>query len=52
MLGLIVPVLALEYLVLEIFATAAWSTGRNAAVIAVAESVFVAWVAVMFSPIG
>jgi dienelactone hydrolase len=51
-LSLVVPVLALQYVVLEIFATAAWSTGRNAAVIAVAESVFIAWFAVMFSPIG
>jgi dienelactone hydrolase len=51
-LGLILIPLAVQYLVLEVFAAAAWSTGRNAALIAVVESIFVAWVAVMFSPIG
>jgi hypothetical protein len=51
-LGLVVPLLAVQYIVVEIFAAGVWSRTRNAAVIAIAESVFIAWVAVMFSPIG
>jgi dienelactone hydrolase len=51
-LGLVVPLLAVQYIVLEIFAAGAWSKGRNAAVIAIAESIVIAWVSVMFSPIG
>jgi hypothetical protein len=51
-LSLIVPMLALQYVALEVFATAAWATGRNTAVIAIAESIFIAWVAVMFSPVS
>jgi alpha/beta superfamily hydrolase len=51
-LSLIVPVLALQYVVMEIFAASAWATGRNTAVIAIAECVFASWIAVMFSPIG
>ncbi len=50
-LNLILIPLAVQYVALEVFAAAAWSRGRNTALIAVAESVFVAWVAVMFSPV-
>jgi dienelactone hydrolase len=51
-LGLVVPLLAVQYIVIEIFAAGVWSRTRNTAVIAIAESVFIAWVAVMFSPTG
>jgi dienelactone hydrolase len=51
-LSLVVPLLAVQYVVLEVFAAAAWSTGRNTAVIAIAEAIIVTWVSVMFSPIG
>jgi dienelactone hydrolase len=51
-LGLVVPLLAIQYIVIEVFAAGVWSRTRNAAVIAIAESVFIAWIAVMFSPIG
>ena len=51
-LGLILVPLVAQYVLLEVFAAAAWASGRNAAVIAVVDSIFTAWVAVMFSPIG
>ena len=51
-LGLVVPLLAIQYIVIEVFAAGVWSRTRNGAVIAIAESVFIAWIAVMFSPIG
>ena len=51
-LGLILIPLALQYILLEVFAATAYATGRNPALIAVVDAVFVAWVAVMFSPIG
>jgi dienelactone hydrolase len=51
-LGLILVPLVAQYLLLEVFAAAAWASGRNAAVIAVVDAIFVSWVAVMFSPIG
>jgi hypothetical protein len=38
--------------VIEVFAAGVWSRTHNTAVIAIAESVFIAWVAVMFTPIG
>ncbi len=51
-LGLVLPLLAIQYIVLEIFAVNAYSTGRNPALIAVVDAVFVSWIAVMFSPIS
>jgi dienelactone hydrolase len=51
-LGLVVPLLAIQYVVIEVFAAGVWSRTQNAAVIAIAESVFIAWIAVMFSPIS
>ena len=51
-LGLVLIPLALQYFVLEIFAGACYAVGRNTAVIAVVDAIFVAWVAVMFTPIG
>jgi hypothetical protein len=51
-LGLILIPLALQYVLLEVFAGACYATGRNPAVIAVVDAVFVGWVAVMFSPVG
>lgn len=49
---LVVPLLVLQYVFLEIFAGAAYSVGRNPAVIAVVDAVFIAWLAVMLSPLG
>ena len=49
---LVIPLLVLQYVFLEIFAATAYSAGRNPAVIAVVDAVFVAWLAVMLSPIG
>jgi hypothetical protein len=49
---LVIPLLVLQYVFLEIFAATAYAAGRNPAVIAVVDAVFVAWLAVMLSPIG
>ncbi len=51
-LSLILVPLAFQYILLEIFAATAYATGRNPALIAVVDAIFVAWVAVMFSPVG
>lgn len=49
---LVLQLLAMQYVVLELFAAFAWAKTRNTALIAVVDAVFVAWIAVMFSPIG
>ena len=51
-LTLVLPILVLEYVVLEIFAATCYASGRNPALIAVVDSVFIAWLAVMFSRAG
>jgi hypothetical protein len=51
-IGLVLPLLVVQYLVLEVFAATCYARGRNPAVIAVVESVFIAWVVVTLTPIG
>ena len=50
-LGLILSTLVLQYVVIELFAAFAWAKGKNTAVIAVTEAIFISWIAVMFSPV-
>jgi hypothetical protein len=51
-IGLVLPLLVVQYLLLEVFAATCYARGRNPALIAVVESVFVAWLAVTLTPIG
>jgi hypothetical protein len=51
-IGLVLPLLVVQYLVLEVFAATCYARGRNPAVVAVVESVFIAWVVVTLTPIG
>ena len=51
-IALVLPLLIVQYLVLEVFAATCYARGRNPAVIAVVESVFIAWVVVTLTPIG
>jgi hypothetical protein len=51
-IALVVPLLVAQYVLLEIFAATCYATGRNPAVIAVVDSVFIAWVATTLTPIG
>lgn len=49
---LVLQLLVLQYVLLEIFAAACYAKGRNPAVIAVVDAIFIAWVGVMFSPLS
>ena len=51
-IGLVIPLLIVQYLVLEVFAATCYARSRNPAVIAVVESVVIAWIAVTLTPIG
>jgi dienelactone hydrolase len=51
-IALVVPLLVLQYVLLEIFAASCYARGRNPAVIAVVETVFVSWIAITLTPIG
>ena len=51
-IGLVIPLLIVQYVLLELFAATAYRNGRNPAVIAVAESVFIAWIVTTLTPIG
>ncbi len=51
-IGLVVPLLVGQYLLLEVFAATCYARGRNPALIAVTESVVIAWIVVTLTPIG
>jgi len=51
-LALDIPILVLQYVILEIFAASCYATGRNTAVIAVVDAIFIAWLTIMLTPIG
>ena len=51
-LALVIPILVLQYVILEIFAASCYATGRNTAVIAVVDAMFIAWLTIMLTPIG
>lgn len=51
-IALVAPVLILQYVILEVFAATCYATGRNPAVIAVVESVFIAFFVITLTPIG
>ena len=51
-LALVIPILVLQYVILEIFAASCYATGRNTAVIAVVDAIFIAWLTIMLTPIG
>lgn len=51
-LGLVLPLLVAQFVAVEVFAAGCYGHGRNPLVIAVTESVLVAWMAVTLTPIG
>jgi dienelactone hydrolase len=51
-IGLIIPLLILQYVLLEIFAATAYARGRNTTAIAITEAVVTAFVVVALTPIG
>ena len=51
-IALVAPVLILQYVILEVFAATCYASGRNPAVIAVVESVFIAYFVITLTPIG
>jgi hypothetical protein len=50
-IGLVAPLLVLQYVLLELFASTAFARGRNTAVIAVVEAVLVGFVVATLSPV-
>lgn len=51
-IALVVPLLVLQYVLLEVFAATCYARGRNPRVIAVVETVFISWIAITLTPIG
>jgi dienelactone hydrolase len=51
-IALVLPLLVLQYAILEIFAAGAYARARNTAVIAVVDATITGWIAVMLTPIG
>ena len=51
-IGLVIPLLIVQYALLELFAATAYRSGRNPALIAVTESVFIAWIVTTLTPVG
>lgn len=51
-LGLVLPVLVGQYVIVECFAAGAYARGRSAAMIAVVDAVVVGWLVVTLSPVG
>jgi len=51
-LFLVLPILVFQYLVIEVFASTCYAWGRNPAVIAVMETVFIGWLAATLTPIS
>ena len=49
-LMLIMPILALNFVMIEIFAASAYSTSRNVALIAIFESLWFAWMMAAVEP--
>lgn len=49
---LVAPLFIVQYVILEVFAGACYAAGRNPAVIAVVESVLVAWIVTTLTPIS
>jgi hypothetical protein len=51
-IALVLPLLALQYLMLEIVGAAIYARSRNTAAIAVVDAVVIGWMAVTLTPIG
>jgi pimeloyl-ACP methyl ester carboxylesterase len=51
-IALVVPLLVLQFAMLEIFAAGAYARARNTAVIAIVDATLVGWVAVTLTPIA
>ena len=49
--GIVVPLLFGLFLLLEVFAATAYASGRNTALIAVVDAVFVAWIVTATIPV-
>jgi len=51
-IALVTPLLIFQYLLLEVFAATCYAQGRNPAVVAVVDAVFLAWMVTTLTPIG
>ena len=51
-IGLILPLLVLQFVLLELFAATAYARGRNTTMIAVVDAVLIGFVTVALTPIG
>jgi dienelactone hydrolase len=51
-ISLVIPLLVLQYVLLELFAAGCWARSRNTTVVAVVDAVIVGWMAVMLTPVG
>ena len=52
MIGLILPLLVLQFVLLELFVATAYACGRNTTMIAVVDAVLIGFVTVALTPIG
>ena len=51
-ISLVLPILVLQYVILEVFADTCYATGRNPAVLAVVDAIFIAWMVTALTPVG
>jgi dienelactone hydrolase len=51
-IALVLPLLILQYVILEVVAAGIYAKSRNAALVAVVDAVVIGWVAVTLTPIG
>lgn len=51
-IGLVIPLLVGQYLLLELFSAGCYASGRNTTVMAVVDSVVLAWMAAMLTPVS
>jgi dienelactone hydrolase len=51
-ISLVIPLLVLQYVLLELFAAPCWAASRNTTVLAVVDAVIIGWMAVVLTPVG
>ena len=51
-ISLVIPLLALQYVLLELFAAGCYMASRNTTVVAVVDAVIIGWLAVTLTPVG
>jgi hypothetical protein len=51
-ISLVIPLLVLQYVLLELFAAGCYATSRNTTVIAIVDAVIIGWMATTLTPVG